>query len=110
MSLIWKPANKRQQEQYWCGPNALVARVNKATLTDRNAEMVLTCEIIVTGDTVMFHYEPAGNAISIPELDYIFHFEKQVTGLEEGVTAAQNIFNVRLCGDTLIQAGYKETY
>lgn len=101
MALIWKPANKRQQEQYWCGDNALVARVNKATLTDRNAEMVLTCEIIVTGETVTFHYEND---------DASFGFEKQVTGLEEGVTAAQNIFKTRLCGDTLIEAGYKETY
>lgn len=100
-TLNWKPANKRQQEQYWCGSNALVARVNKTVLADRNSQVELALEIIVTGETVTFHYEND---------DYTFSFEKQVNGLAAGQSAAEDIFKTRLCGDTLIQAGYKETY
>lgn len=106
-TLNWKPANKRQQEQYWCDDKALVARVTKATLADRNNEVTLVAEIIVTGETVMFHYETAGQEMTDC---FIYHFEKQVTGLAAGQSAAEDIFKTRLYGQTLIDAGYKETY
>jgi hypothetical protein len=108
MELKWKPANKRQQEQFWCGDKALVAKVRGATLCDWNGEVKLDCEIVVTGETVIVHYESASQEFSYS--DYVFHFEKAVKGLAVGQTDIEDIFKMRLSGQTLVDAGYKESY
>lgn len=102
ITLNWKAANKRQQEQYFISPSAMVARV-KNTLMDHGTSIDTTCEIIAGGDFITFHFEN-------DEEIFDMSLSKPIAGIQQEKAEAESVVQRYMDIRRLKDIGYKLEY
>lgn len=106
--LQWRAANKRQREQYWIAPTAMVARA-KVTLYDNNGSVEVTLEAVAAADHLLLHFD--GPLSNNPESDWFdLSLSLPLAGIAQEQCKADDLFSTEMYLPALQAHGFQLCY